>query len=132
MENYIELKKFHTFSIKRYHISKINPKDVTKKMLLLSYLQISSLKYKTEEDIVRVCEDLYDFRYSVKGDLDGSWMITFEGNAIDPKYLSDEAYTKDKVFEVFNDLSTPLVRDNKLDKKTFQRAKKLLSASILN
>lgn len=132
MKNYIDINKFHTFSIKRYHISKIKPIDVTKRMLLLSYLQISSLKYKTEEDIVRVCENLYDFRYSVKGDLHGTyWMITFQGNAIDPKYIDDEAYTKDKVVEVFNELSTPLVIDNKLDKKTFQRAKKLLQASIL-
>ena len=131
MENWIDINKFHTFSIKRYYISKIEPKDVTIRMLLLNYFQISSYKYRTEEDMVRVCEDLYDFNYSVKWDLHGTyWMIAFQGNAIDPKYINDKDYNEDKVFNVFEDLATPLVINNKLDKKTFTKAKRHLKATI--
>lgn len=131
MENFIESKQFHTFSIKRYYLSKIEKDDITIRMLLLNYLQISSLKYKTEEDIVRVCEDLYDFNFRVKPDIHGKyWMIAFQGNAIDPKYIDDKEYTVEKIFEVFEDLSTPLVIHDKLDKKTFQKAKKHLKATI--
>ena len=131
MKNFIDTNKFHTFSIKRYYISKIVPKDVTIRMLLLYYFQISSLEYKTEEDIVRVCEELYDFNYSVKWDLHGTfWMIAFQGNAIHPKYIDDENYTIDKVFSVFESLSTPLIINNKMDKKTFTKAKRHLKAQI--
>ena len=132
MNNSIDINKFHTITFSRYIVSKINPMEVTIRSLLISYLRLSSMKYKTEEDIVRVCEDLYDFKFEVRGDMHGSYfMICFKGNAIDPKYIQDDSYTMDKIYNLFMDLSTPLIVDNSFDKKTFNKAKKHLKATIL-
>ncbi len=132
MSRYIDINKFHTVSITKYIVSKIDPKEITIRSLLISYLRLSSSKYKTEEDIVRACEDLYDFKFEVRGDMHGSYfMIVFKANAIDPKYIHDDTYTLDKIYNLFKDLSTPLIVNNSFDKKTFLTAKKHLKATIL-
>ena len=132
MSRYIDINKFHTVSITKYIVSKIDPKEITIRSLLISYLRLSSSKYKTEEDIVRACEDLYDFKFEVRGDMHGSYfMIVYKANAIDPKYIHDDTYTLDKIYNLFLDLSTPLIVNNSFDKKTFLTAKKHLKATIL-
>lgn len=132
MSRYIDINKFHTISITKYILSKIDPKEITIRSLLISYLRLSSSKYKTEEEIVRVCEDLYDFKFEVRGDMHGSYfMIVFKANAIDPKYIHDDTYTLDKIYNLFQDLSTPLIVNHTFDKKTFLTAKKHLKATIL-
>ena len=132
MSRYIDINKFHTITITKYIVSKIDPKEITIRSLLISYLRLSSSKYKTEEDIVRACEDLYDFKFEVRGDMHGSYfMIVYKANAIDPKYIHDDTYTLDKIYNLFLDLSTPLVLNDSFDKKTFLTAKKHLKATIL-
>ena len=132
MSRYIDINKFHTITITKYIVSKIEPKEITIRSLLISYLRLSSSKYKTEEDIVRACEDLYDFKFEVRGDMHGSYfMIVYKANAIDPKYIHDDTYTLDKIYNLFKDLSTPLIVNNSFDKKTFLTAKKHLKATIL-
>lgn len=131
MKNWIDIEKFHTISIKKYSVTEIKKEDLTKRILLLSYFQISSLKYKNEEEIVKLLESLYDFKFKVRADQQGKYLLVcFIANAIDPKYINDKDYTLDKIFEAFNDLQTPLVINNSFDKKTFNKAKRELKAEI--
>ena len=131
MKNWIDIKKFHTISIKRYFVSKMDKKELSLRALLISYMTISSNKYKNEEEITKLTDKLYDFRFKVIGDIQGSYVIfAFTGSAIHPKYVNDEAYTIDKIFEAFKDLQTPLVINNSFDEKILEKAKRFVIANI--
>lgn len=124
--------KYHNVVFIKQSYRKINPKDQTIRNLLCYYLSLANHKYDTIEKFDYFLSYSYDMRYRVSLSTFGSYsIITYTLSAIDPKYLNDSNYNIKFIEETFNDITKPLIKNNKFDKNIFNKAKEYYYSNLL-
>jgi len=132
MDFLLQTNKFHKIVFIKQYFRKINPAEQTIRNLLCYYLSLACQKYDTIEKLDYFLSMSYDLKSSVGLSTFGNYsIITYSLSAIDPKYLTDEKYNLNFLEEAFNDLTKPVIKNNKFDKKIFNKAKEFYASNLL-
>ena len=132
MDFLLQTEKFHRIVFLKQSIRKIIPKDQTIRNLLCYYLSLANEKYDSIEKFDYFLSKNYDLKYRVNLSTFGNQsIISYSMSAIDPKYLSDEEYNIKLLEESFDDITKPLIKNNKFDLKIFNKAKEFYASNLL-
>ena len=132
MDFLIQTEKFHRIVFLKQSIRKIIPSDQTIRNLLCYYLSLANEKYDSIEKFDYFLSKNYDLKYRVNLSTFGNQsIISYSMSAIDPKYLSDEEYNIKLLEESFDDITKPLIKNNKFDLKIFNKAKEFYASNLL-
>ena len=132
MDFLLQTNKFNKIVFIKKYFRKINPAEQTIRNLLCYYLSLACQKYDTIEKLDYFLSMSYDLKSSVGLSTFGNYsIITYSLSAIDPKYLTDEKYNLNFLEEAFNDLTKPVIKNNKFDKKIFNKAKEFYASNLL-
>lgn len=122
----ISTNKFHNIYIKKYIPLDINIKENIYLLTIFTYYQeMISDKYNKLGDIDDLLHKHYNIRFGVSYVLIGTKInIVYTLYAVDPKYINDRSYNLDFLYNLLEELSKPLIKNNNFDLKFIKLAKK--------
>lgn len=124
--------KFHKIILRKYKLCKIKPKNQTLRNLLCYYQALACQKYPTEDVFNIFQQEAYDMRYTVSVSTIGTYSaLTYTLQAVDPRYIDDEAYTYSFLEEAFKICMEPVIVKDNFDLKTFRHAKEIYASNLL-
>ena len=131
INNIVEVDKFHTFILSKYQILKLNKKEAKYLQILASYMNIVNNKYKTFEALHDFFAKNYDLSYQVSYQRYGMlYLLKYEMRGVDPYYVSDDRYNYTYLLKKFNEISKPLIEDNKFSKNFLNKVKKIYQTEV--
>ena len=132
MDFLIPTDKFHKIVFIKQYIRKLKPEDQTIRNLLCYYLSLVNQKYKTIKDFSFFLAKSYSLNFRVNLSNIGCYsIIEYYLSCVDPKYLNDEFYNINFLENTFEDITKPLIKKNKFDKKIFNKAKNFYLTNLL-
>lgn len=129
--HFINTKKFKTNTIEIDFRTKIND-DITIRNLLKMVLLDSSANYKTERELVKETEKLYDLKLiSSTSRIGTNSNIAFKMKFLDEKY-TEAGMNEESILFLINLIFNPNVIDNSFDENVVNKCKEKLKKSIIS
>lgn len=126
----IETDKFKTNTIELIFRSKLN-NDITIRNLLKHVLMDSNAKYKTERELVKETENLYDLKMvSSFSRIGTDTTISFKARFLDEKY-TEPGMNKESILFFLDCIFNPLIIDNGFNKEIVQKGKRKIEKDIV-
>lgn len=129
--HFINTKKFKTNTVEIDFRSKIND-DITIRNLLKMVLLDSTANYKTERELVKETENLYDLKLiSSTSRIGTNSNIAFKMKFLDEKY-TEAGMNEESILFLLNLIFNPNVSDNCFDENIVNKCKEKLKKSIIS
>lgn len=126
----IKTKKFKTVTVEVNFYNKMNKDDITKRNLLKSVLLNCNNTFKTEKELIRETENLYDLKLISSNNRIGNYSnLSFRVKFLNEKY-TEEDMNRYSIEFLFDILFNPFIKDNKFDEEVVKKCKKSLKKSI--
>ena len=127
----INTNKFKTITIDINFRSRIDD-DITIRNLLKMVLLDSNNEYKTEREVVKQTENLYDLKLISSFSRYGTdTNISFKTRFLNEKY-TEEGMNEESILFLLNTIFNPYVKDNSFDKQVVDKCKAKLKKSIIS
>jgi len=127
----INTDKFKTNTIEIDFRSKIN-EDITIRNLLKMVLLDSNANYKTERELVKETENLYDLKLiSSTSRIGTNSNMTFKMRFLDEKY-TEKGMNEESILFLIDLIFNPNIKDNCFDKSVVDKCKERLKKSIIS
>jgi len=127
----INTEKFKTNTIEIDFRSKIND-DITIRNLLKMVLLDSNANYKTERELVKETEKLYDIKLiSSTSRIGTNSNMSFKMRFLDEKY-TEEGMNEESILFLLNIIFNPNIKDGSFDTEVVNKCKEKLKKSIIS
>ena len=126
----IKTKRFKTITIEVDFYRELKPEDITKRNLLKAVLLSSNKNFKTERDLIKETENLYDLKLISSNTRIGNYTsLAFKIRFLNEIYTEKDMneYSIDFLFDI---LFNPNIKDNKFDEETVRKCKNKLAKNI--
>lgn len=115
--------KFHRVILKAYRVKKMVREEQTIRTLLTYYQSLACAKYPTEALFEEALAEAYHAQFKVQLLTYGTYsVIEYSLSCIDPKWIDDENYRMDLLFQLFEEALIPAVNLHSCKKKLFAKA----------
>ncbi len=129
----LEIDKFHTFTLTSYKILNLDVKEAKYASILSFYLDLVNNKYQTLKEMHDFLAKNFDLSYRVMLNRYGKlYILKYEMRGIDPSFINEKNYNYKYLIKKFNEITKPLVIDNKFSKAYINRVKKIYQSNTLN
>ena len=126
----IKTDKFKTVTVEVDFYRKLNEKDITIRNLLKTVLLSSNSNFKTEKELIKETENLYDLKLISANNRIGNFTnLSFRIKFLNEKY-TEKNMNEYSIEFLFDILFNPLISDNKFDDEVIKKCKNKLSKSI--
>lgn len=126
----IKTKRFKTITIEIDFYRELTSEDITKRNLLKAVLLSSNKNFKTERDLIKETENLYDLKLISSNTRIGNYTsLAFKIRFLNERYTEKDMneYSIDFLFDV---LFNPNIKDNKFDEEIVRKCKNKLAKNI--
>lgn len=126
----IKTNRFKTITVEVDFYRELKPQDITIRNLLKSVLLSSNRNFKTERELIKETENLYDLKLISSNTRIGNYSsLAFKIRFLNEMYTEKDMneYSIDFLFDV---LFNPNIKDNKFDDEIVKKCKNKLAKSI--
>ena len=126
----INTKKFKTITVEVNFRRKLTPKEITIRNLLKSVLLSTNNNFKSELELIRETENLYDLKLLSSNMRIGNYSnLSFKIRFLDEKY-TEESMNEYSINFLMDLLFNPHIKNNAFDEEVVNKCKKKLEKSI--
>lgn len=126
----IKTTKFKTITVEVDFQRELKPEDITIRNLLKSVILTSNKNFKTERELIKETENLYDLKLISSNTRIGNYTnLAFKIRFLNEIYTEKDLneYSIDFLFDI---LFNPLISENKFDEEVVKKCKNKLAKSI--